>query len=92
MLSQAHASSLSNLKPLLEYLILPTNIKNIKKRKKDSPRSTKAMSDSEEEGLNLFQEPEGFYKPEKEATFVSHKMLDGRELNLRLVGHNPLWV
>jgi len=50
------------------------------------------MSDSEEEGLDLFQEPEGFYKPEKEATFVSHKMLDGRELNLRLVGHNPLWV
>lgn len=49
------------------------------------------MSDSEED-LDLFQEPEGFYEPEKEPTFVSHRLIDGRELNLRLVGHNPLWV
>jgi EEF1A N-terminal glycine/lysine methyltransferase len=40
----------------------------------------------------LFQEPEGFYQPEKEPTFVKYQMQDGEELNLRLVGHNPLWV
>jgi len=48
--------------------------------------------DSDEEVVDLFQEPEGFYKPEKEATFVKHRMLNGDELKLRLVGHNPLWV
>lgn len=50
------------------------------------------MSSDSEDGLDLFQEPEGYFEPEKEPTFVSHKLLDGRELNLRLVGHNPLWV
>lgn len=51
------------------------------------------MSDSDSEGdLGLFQEPEGYYEPEKQPTFVTHKLLDGRELNLRLVGHNALWV
>lgn len=49
-------------------------------------------SDEGDGGLNIFQDPEGFYKPEKQPTFVQHRMLDGRELNLRLVGHNPLWV
>ena len=52
------------------------------------------MSDtsSEVEELGIFDEPEGYFQPEKEPTFVTHKLLDGRELNLRLVGHNPLWV
>jgi len=53
------------------------------------------MSDthSDEEGdLGLFAEPEGYYQPEKQPTFASHAMQDGRELTLRMVGHNPLWV
>ncbi|KAL1297470.1 hypothetical protein AAFC00_004995 [Neodothiora populina] len=51
------------------------------------------MSDasSEVEDNGLFHEPEDFYEPEKQPTFESHKLLSGRELNLRLVGHNPLW-
>ncbi|KAK4994112.1 Protein N-terminal and lysine N-methyltransferase efm7 [Elasticomyces elasticus] len=39
----------------------------------------------------MFEEPEGFYKPEKQPTFVTHTLPDGRELQLRLVGQNPLW-
>ena len=53
------------------------------------------MSDShsDDEGeLGLFAEPEGYYQPEKEPTFAKHKMQDGTELSLRMVGHNPLWV
>lgn len=52
-------------------------------------------SDSENEdagGMNLFEDPEGFYLPEKQPSFVEHRLLDGRGLRLRLVGHNPLWV
>jgi hypothetical protein len=55
-----------------------------------------AMSDndesSEDEGLDLFKEPEGYYPPEKQHTVVTHTALDGQTLTLRLVGHNPLWV
>jgi len=53
------------------------------------------MSDShsDDEGeLGLFDVPEGYYQPEKEPTFAKHEMQDGRELSLRMVGHNPLWV
>lgn len=53
------------------------------------------MSDSDSDSggeLGIFQDPEGYYKPEPEPTFVTHTLLDGRELKLRLVGHNPLWV
>lgn len=54
------------------------------------------MSDnqhSDDEGeLGLFAEPEGYYQPEKEPTFAQHEMQDGRDLKLRMVGHNPLWV
>ncbi|KAL6708569.1 Protein N-terminal and lysine N-methyltransferase efm7 [Coniothyrium glycines] len=48
-------------------------------------------SDTEEESLDLFQEPDGFYQSEKEATFASHTLLSGKTLEVRLVGHNPLW-
>ncbi|KAI4688029.1 uncharacterized protein J4E84_004957 [Alternaria hordeiaustralica] len=48
-------------------------------------------SEADEEGLNLFQEPTDFYEPEKQATFASHQLLSGKELTVRLVGHNPLW-
>ncbi|KAJ4351635.1 Protein N-terminal and lysine N-methyltransferase efm7 [Didymosphaeria variabile] len=50
------------------------------------------MADEPEDvGIDLFQDPEGFYEPEKEATFASHTLKSGKELNIRLVGHNPLW-
>jgi hypothetical protein len=49
------------------------------------------MSDSEGE-LGIFEEPEGFYEPEKEPSFVDYTLQNGLKLNLRLVGHNPLWV
>jgi hypothetical protein len=49
-------------------------------------------SDDEGGDLGLFAEPEGYYQPEKQPTFASHAMQDGRELTLRMVGHNPLWV
>lgn len=45
-----------------------------------------------EGGLDLFQEPEGYYPPEKQPTFATHKLLSGDELKVRLVGFNPLWV
>ncbi|WPH02333.1 nicotinamide N-methyltransferase-like protein Nnt1 [Acrodontium crateriforme] len=48
-------------------------------------------SDDEDETGGLFQEPEGFYEPEKEPTFVHHRMINGDQLTMRLVGHNPLW-
>jgi nicotinamide N-methyltransferase len=50
------------------------------------------VSDSEDVGIDLFQEPEGFYEPEKQPTFATHKLLSGKDLSIRLVGHNPLWV
>ncbi|KAF2015002.1 hypothetical protein BU24DRAFT_423922 [Aaosphaeria arxii CBS 175.79] len=48
-------------------------------------------SDSGDEGVDLFKEPDDYYQPEKEATFASHQLLSGKDLNIRLVGHNPLW-
>ncbi len=41
---------------------------------------------------DLFNEPDGYYQPEKPATFVEHTLQSGQQLHLRLVGHNPLWV
>ena len=49
-------------------------------------------SEADEEVLDLFQEPTDFYEPEKQATFASHQLHSGKELKVRLVGHNPLWV
>ncbi|KAF8464071.1 nicotinamide N-methyltransferas-like protein Nnt1 [Kalaharituber pfeilii] len=42
-------------------------------------------------GICLFNEPAGFYQPEKQPTFQTHKLLSGETLRPRLVGHNPLW-
>ena len=46
----------------------------------------------EDDHVNLFKEPEGYYEPEKQHTFVTYTTLNGQTLSLRLVGHNPLWV
>lgn len=53
------------------------------------------MSDSDTEAngeLNIFQEPEGYYEAEKQPTFASYRTQNGTELNVRLIGHSPLWV
>ena len=50
-------------------------------------------SETEETDLNdLFVEPENYYQEDKPPTFVTHKLRSGEELELRLVGQNPLWV
>ncbi|KAF2432793.1 hypothetical protein EJ08DRAFT_695192 [Tothia fuscella] len=48
------------------------------------------MSDLEGD-VDLFKEPEGFYQPAASPTFATHTLLSGESLQLRLVGHNPLW-
>ncbi|OMP87889.1 putative nicotinamide N-methyltransferase [Diplodia seriata] len=48
-------------------------------------------SDDEAGGLDLFQEPEGYFQPEKPPTYATHKLESGEELKVRLVGFNPLW-
>ncbi|PGH34541.1 hypothetical protein GX50_02624 [[Emmonsia] crescens] len=40
---------------------------------------------------SLFQDPEGFLPPAKEATFEEYTMRSGQTLKLRLVGSHPLW-
>lgn len=51
------------------------------------------MAESDDDdGLNLFDEPQGFYQPDKEPTTATHRLLTGQVITLRLVGHNPLWV
>lgn len=42
--------------------------------------------------IELFKDPEGFYKPEPCPTFANYEMRSKESLRLRLVGHNPLWV
>lgn len=50
------------------------------------------MSDTDEvDTVNIFEEPEGFYEPEKEPSSVSYRTSKGEELSLRLVGQSPLW-
>ncbi|KAL8673814.1 MAG: hypothetical protein Q9168_001779 [Polycauliona sp. 1 TL-2023] len=39
----------------------------------------------------IFQEPSDYYPPPKPATFESKTLPTGQVLQLRLVGHNPLW-
>jgi len=56
--------------------------------------SSGSKSDDDEEHPDhaLFQEPEGYFQSEKPPSFVEHTLLSGEELQLRLVGHSPLWV
>jgi hypothetical protein len=42
--------------------------------------------------IDLFQEPDDFFQPVAQPTFASHTLISGEQLDLRLVGHNPLWV
>jgi EEF1A N-terminal glycine/lysine methyltransferase len=48
--------------------------------------------DGDSDAVNLFQEPDGFYEPEKPATTTTYTLNDGRLISLQLVGHSPLWV
>lgn len=48
------------------------------------------MSDSGD-GLDMFNEPEGFRQPEKPYTFQEYDLACGEKLTLRLVGQSPLW-
>lgn len=50
------------------------------------------MSESEEETIDLFQEPTDWKPIEKEPTYEEYTLHSGVRLQLRLVGHNPLWV
>jgi nicotinamide N-methyltransferase len=50
------------------------------------------MSELEEDTVYLFQDPEGWNPAEKQPTFAEHVLHSGEKLNLRLVGHSPLWV
>ena len=43
-------------------------------------------------GNIIFQEPSDYYPPPKPATFESKALQTGEVLQLRLVGHDPLWV
>ena len=51
-------------------------------------------NDDDEQGMQpgLFDEPEGYYQPEKPAGQASHTLLSGETVTLQLVGHDPLWV
>lgn len=51
-----------------------------------------AMPESDsEETLDLFQEPEGYFRPEQKPTEAQYESRRGT-MTMRLVGHNPLWV
>ena len=52
------------------------------------------MSSSDEEDVlvDIFREPENYYKEEPSAHYAEHTLLSGQLLRLRLVGSNPLWV
>lgn len=62
---------------------------------KFSSLSNSMESSDDEDGVisaDLFQDPAGFYQPEKSATFTTYTLKTGQTITLRLVGHNPLWV
>lgn len=50
------------------------------------------MTSDDEDGMNMFDEPDGYFKAEAKPTAATHRLRDGREITLHLVGHNPLWV
>jgi len=47
--------------------------------------------DSDSDPLNLFADPAGYYPPPPIPTTLTHTLLSGQIITLRLVGHNPLW-
>lgn len=51
-----------------------------------------AQTDNEEDTLDLFQEPEGYYKEREKPADVTHRTLSGNVLQLHLSSQNPLWV
>ena len=51
-----------------------------------------ASSDNEDIDVDLFQEPDDYFKPKAQPRFVEHSLLSGQPLRLRLVGSDPLWV
>ncbi|KAF2214836.1 hypothetical protein CERZMDRAFT_110407 [Cercospora zeae-maydis SCOH1-5] len=50
-----------------------------------------AQIDEERDTLDLFQEPEGYYKEREKPADVTHKTLSGNVLQLHLSTQNPLW-
>ncbi|EGE78777.1 nicotinamide N-methyltransferase Nnt1 [Blastomyces dermatitidis ATCC 18188] len=48
-------------------------------------------NESDIEFGDIFQDPEGFLPPPKEATFEEYTMRSGQTIKLRLVGSHPLW-
>lgn len=68
--------------------------KSLPQNRNRIPKSS--TSDAASEGLAgeeaLFREPEGYFKPEKAPTTAEYALLDGRVLQLGLVGESPLWV
>lgn len=48
--------------------------------------------DHDESELHMFEEPEGYFQPDKLHSYQNFTLETGETLNLRLVGHNPLWV
>lgn len=54
--------------------------------------SDMSTNDDDVDVQAMFQEPEGYLQPEKPFTYESFELEDGRSLELRLVGNNPLWV
>lgn len=57
-----------------------------------TPTTNMSSGDESPIDTSLFQEPEGYYEPDKPHTHVEHTLRTGEVLKLRLVGHNPLWV
>ena len=49
-------------------------------------------SDDEDVHVDLFQEPQDYFKPKAQPHFIEHRLLSGQPLHLRLVGSDPLWV
>jgi EEF1A N-terminal glycine/lysine methyltransferase len=42
--------------------------------------------------FDLFQEPADYLQKEKPSTVDHYSMRSGRQMELRLIGHSPLWV
>ncbi|EMF17633.1 uncharacterized protein SEPMUDRAFT_160854 [Sphaerulina musiva SO2202] len=50
-----------------------------------------ADSDGDEDTVDWFQEPEGYFREEAKPSEVQHKTLSGEILHLHLTSRNPLW-